>query len=509
MRRSRAALSLFLGALAAALQTAGLADVPQSLATEPTAACRPVDCYAEAPKMPVVRSVAFAEDWYLDTCRPEYDCYGAHGADCYNGPVAASRHEPVLLDAQPINDYEYGYQWDCECYCDDPCDVYLCTPRVHLEDVSPLAADARHSTGQEDVFRINRENEGLQAASLSEGNYPHDLPAGEMFYVARVAPGRISSSFDADDLYHGCADYGYSDCRSAWYCDEYASDCRQDEPSDLPARETLLHVAQTPAIPSIEGYDDYEYGYDYSQYGPGTEDSYAYDDYSEAYSNEGYTSAASSHPSDLPAGEVLTDDLPPGENVFDDMPPGELTDDLPPAEDAANDLPPGESTDDLPASEFSGYELPAQEVLSADLPAGEDISDLPPAEIDGAMPSHLSREAYRNEYECDYGYHSNYECNDEHSCHGATHAVSQPPIEAATPDDAASSLRPVLRTASWMLNQFAEALLGLSRSVDQIADAAAQEPSVEEATQVSPPEMDYPWPTILGRQPNRDIHPGL
>src|SRR5688500_6794617 len=100
MRRSRAALTLFLGAMAAALQTAGLAEVQQGSSVEPAAKPQPINCYADAPHTPVVRPVAFAEDWYLDTCHPGYECYGAHGNDCYLGPVAQKAgHEPELLDA--------------------------------------------------------------------------------------------------------------------------------------------------------------------------------------------------------------------------------------------------------------------------------------------------------------------------------------------------------------------------------------------------------------------------
>src|SRR5688500_10626667 len=118
MRRSRAALTLFLGALAAALQTAGLAEV-QGPAAKTAAPQKPINCYADAPQTPTVRPVAFAEDWYLDACHPGYECYGAHGGDCYQGPIASQSHQPVLLDAQPIDEYEYAYEWECEAYCHD------------------------------------------------------------------------------------------------------------------------------------------------------------------------------------------------------------------------------------------------------------------------------------------------------------------------------------------------------------------------------------------------------
>jgi hypothetical protein len=69
------------------------------------------------------------------------------------------------------------------------------------------------------------------------------------------------------------------------------------------------------------------------------------------------------------------------------------------------------------------------------------------------------------------------------------------------------SLRPVLRTASWFLGQMGEALVSMSKSVEEMAQPLDE--TVNEAVEVSPPEMDYPWPAIIGRQPNRDIHPGL
>src|SRR5687767_7698298 len=144
MRRSRAALTLFLGALAAALQTAGLAEVQQEQAAKPVAKREPINCYADAPGAPAVRPVAFAEDWYLDGSSG-YECFGPHGVDCYNGPVVhQAQHEPVLLDAQPIDEYEYAYEWECEACCDEDCYAYLASPRVHLEDLSHLAADPRH-----------------------------------------------------------------------------------------------------------------------------------------------------------------------------------------------------------------------------------------------------------------------------------------------------------------------------------------------------------------------------
>jgi hypothetical protein len=412
------------------------------------------------------------------------------------------------------------------------------------------------------VLRLNRENEGLQAAALSTGDHPHDLPAGESFYITRIASLRVGSSFDE------------ADCYGAWDCDEYSHyddepACTLDEPEDLPPGETELHVAGKASREHYYNYDyESEYGYDYAAYG---DESYAYDDYIETYAEPAraaepaFTAATGVEPADLPAGEQVSvdlpetddpgaeehrynayrynddydydysylydeyaepyasnasqpaftggsgvepDDLPAGEQVGVDLPAAEvLTDDLPIGEDLHDDLPPAEPADaDLPESEFGGDDVPAHEVISNDLPAGEDISDLPPAEVEG--PANLSRSAYRNDYEYEYDYNYQCDCNYDVESYGDYASKSATPVTADYSGASAAdleSLRPVLRTASWMLNQVGEALLGLSRSMSDMAEAG--EP-VSEATLV-PPELDYPWPTILGRQPNRDIHPGL
>src|SRR5262245_50157372 len=178
MRRSRAALTLFLGSLAMALQSVGFVSVQPGMATEPvTRLCctkgAPVDCYAGAPD-------SFDEEWYLETCKPDYECYGCGGADCLH---ETSAKPAVKTSGRPVNDY--CCEWECEIGCEGEHQVVA--PRVHLEDISYLAFDLRHSSGQEEVVRMNRENEGLQAASLSTGDLPRDLPAGEAFYVWHIA----------------------------------------------------------------------------------------------------------------------------------------------------------------------------------------------------------------------------------------------------------------------------------------------------------------------------------
>lgn len=547
MRRSRAALSLFLGALAAALQTAGRADVPPARVSEPVAVHRPVDCYADAPHGLKVRPVAFAEDWYLDHGQPD----GCYGDDCYQGsPSSAADHEPTLYDAYPIDEYQYGHEPDGGDACDagdnydysdcDYCDSYLACPQVHLEDLSHLATDPRHSVGRDEALRLNRENEGLQAASLSTGHHPHDLPAGETFYVARLSIGRTGSSFDENDQPSSVSDYDYSDCYAAGHDSDVAVSCPEDEPVDLPVDESDIHMVQQPAlVVTLPAHsDEYEYGYDDADYNSGDDDEacddeacnnepcdneacdnepcddeacgddynygddYTYDEYAEPYAD---MASPQTQPAPLPVviedggefysdpeSEDVADDLPSGEYIFDDLPPGEMLDDMPPAEPAANDLPEGG---------LDGYDYPSHEVISSDLPAAEEVNDLPPGEEPSAQPA--ARDAYRNEYEYEYDY--NYQCDcDEYlppHCKPAENAdCSAKPVDA-------NSLRPVLRTASWVLNQMGEALVGLSKSVDQLANPL--EETVDEATLATPPEMDYPWPTILGRQPNRDIHPGL
>src|SRR5688572_21075952 len=126
MRRSRTALTLFLSALAASLQFAGWANVQTGLAIEPptTRLCsNPLsDCFAGGPG--VHRAAAgLGQCWALDTCHPDYDCYGDYGADCYHGPLhpVVSR-EPVLRDAEPIDEYVYGCESDWDC---DECDGYV------------------------------------------------------------------------------------------------------------------------------------------------------------------------------------------------------------------------------------------------------------------------------------------------------------------------------------------------------------------------------------------------
>ena len=177
-------------------------------------------------------------------------------------------------------------------------------------------------------------------------------------------------------------------------------------------------------------------------------------------------------------------------------------------------MPEGEDSFDLPAGEVSIYvlpeaqdgdaEVPGHEVIAADLPEGEDISDLPPAEPLHGGESSLSRDDYRNDYE--YGYDYSYQCDcDEYQCYGdrgmmVSSRTAQPVVYDGR------TLRPVLRTASWMLSQMADALSGLSQSMQQIA--AEQQPE-EDSSVFAPPEMDYPWPTILGRKPDRNAMPGL
>ncbi len=454
MRRSRAALTLFLGALATALQSAGFVGVQPGLATEPLPVrlcCAPgsiVDCYAGAPG-------GFADDWYLDTYDRGYQCDARHGANCYDGKGSSA-------SPSALNEYDYGCDWDCGLGRGG--ERPLAGPRIHLEDISHLASDSRHSTGQEDVLRINRENEGLQAASLSTGDHPRDLPRGEAYYFSSVS-SRTSSGFDYDDVYHGNA--GYSDCYGAW--DAHYEGCEPEEPSDLPPGETVLHVARQPAY--SDDYD-YDYAYDY-----GDDDAYVYDEYGTPYAANArpvfhsFVAGTSLEPGDLPPGEQFVGDLPPGET---------LTDDLPPGEDIVDDMPPGESFDDLPPAE-TGSTAPAWNTHGT-----------------GSYDYH-----YENDY--DYGCGGEYDVH-SYGDYGDCDAWHN---RSAAQKATGTSLRPLLRTASWVLSHMAEALLGLSKSCDQLADATAEEKPVQDAVQMVPLELDYPWPTIIGRQPQRNQSPGL
>lgn len=500
MRRSRTALTLFLSALAASLQFAGWANVQTGMAIEPptTRLCShptSFDCFAGAPG--VHRAAAgLGSCWAMDTCHPDYDCYGDYGADCYHGPLHSTvTREPVLRDAEPIEEYVYGdqgpsltpagceSQWDC-----DECDGYVAHPVIHKENLSDLAADPRHSTGQHDLMDLNAQNDGL---SPSYDDCACDLPADESCELShRLQCTQSYGCYEDGELYdddhYSCSDwYGGTGCRT----------CHPlHEPSDLPVAETELHVAK-PA-PAKYGYeydygDDYGDGYNYSSrsYSYGDyESDYAYDDYSAPYASRAYvapafTNGAMIEPADLPVGEHYLGDLPPGEELTDDLPAGEdIEDDLPPGE-LTDDLPPAEPANDLPPAELQGEDGLNEDWFCSDLPPCEDISDLPPGEFCTSHPASLSRTEYRNEYEsrysnwstCEYNGEYNVECygdyGDYSHCDGVCHSASVHSVAtdySAQAEAAGSSLRPLLRTASWLLNEMGEALKGLSQSCDQI-----------------------------------------
>jgi hypothetical protein len=211
-------------------------------------------------------------------------------------------------------------------------------------------------------------------------------------------------------------------------------------------------VARQPAA-----YDnDYDYEYDYS-YDYSDEDGYVYDAYSTPYA----ANARAALPSFMAASLVEPHDLPLGEQFIGDLPPGE--------------------------------------VLYDDLPAGEDIvDDMPPPETGATAPAVndgiYGRYTPDYDHGCDYDYDYNVQSYGDYPCR-------------ASQADAGQSLRPLLRTASWLLNHMGEMLMGLSKSCEQMADAAVE--PADDSVRILPPTTDYPWPTIIGRQPRRNQTPGL
>ena len=540
MKRSRAALTFFLGSFAVALQTVGFANAARG----PAAACPPVhrvcrtpyagDCFAGAPTLassPV--SAAPVEEPQADACHPDRlagDLDGS-GYDCFGNPgsILVSRREQVAL---PIDEYTYGPQvveaddrYDvCEDECFDDtdytCGDYDCyldhcglarQPKIHREDISHLAADPRHSTGSQQALAINDRNDGLLDSTPGEVSLAADLPPAEHLI---------------DDLPVG-----------------------EDLAGDLPPGEHLVGVLPPGEILSPLGGSDRvaaRHDYDAELNDSSDDDVYGYDAYGyehpswEEEATPGADATAFGAPGlDADETELEAAGLPPAEYPIDDMPAGEHLEAIDADRQAAgfdadyNVESYGDYADREPAYGEDGAtrdEAYGDEEESA--AAGDNGYENGGYQNGGYQYGDYDY-GYENEYEDAYGsrYEDDYRdtadfsdvdelgggidgdnwnadglCEESFDCglsplSAGDAAGAEYAMAAAT----RQSLRPVLASTSWFLGQLGEALLSLSKSVAELAEPTAtadHEVGSELAPELLPPtDMGWPWPDTIGRQP--------
>jgi hypothetical protein len=553
MKRSRVALSLFMGTFALALQTVGLANGPLE---GPEGPVRRASACPWEPIGQEFAGVPYRSD-YPNLPADEYECADDDWCSKEQAPFRAAPVAtcPMLIEAsqqpaQPIHEYEYGalaadvpcdvsYRYEDHCganyfhtYCDDSfddysygdCDPYdychegYCRASCHAE--AAAAATAGYDAGLETAWRINLENEGLSAAAMSTGSPSRDLPPGE----SRFAEAGDDADLFGYDYQYECLYGAHSDdlppaepAEGRWaFADEddynYAESAYQHA-DDLPPAEPLDNPASLTAASPKPSYS-YDNGY-------GDEDEYGYSEY-------GYDEpwAADAHPHDLPPADSSIGAAAPRPTYADDAFADEYGYGYAwDGHDAhPHDLPPADSIGTA-TSKPSHYDYDDADEYGYDYAWDGDDGhphDLPPADASVGVTSPVQTHGdyeYCPDYE-NYVYGESGYGEDGHALDlpqaedFAGHAGHDPyakggfdgcpqyrrnedshytgPVTDAEADAAGSVVRPLLRSAAWALSEMSDALLDLSRSLDAMA-----EPSVAEQAPAPP----MPWPSILSRQP--------
>lgn len=419
-------------------------------------------------------------------------------------------------------------------------------------DFDSAVEDHRAHTSHEEEHHCTRAPgclwSGSRHSSLAVAigdDVPFDLPPAEAAPVA-TAPVAVQSSSDYG--YDSYDDYNYEYGGEGYRSDYSASDYGYDE-----------EPGTTESSPATAGADHANFGADYWN----DESAFQVNDLPPGEALDDDLPPAESHADDFPPAESIEDDFPPAESIDDDLPPAEaVSDDLPPAEAVIeDDLPAGNDSpaaspraevypDDFYEGEFysnhsdcdalhrNHANVECHEVQPAVKPQSEvydsgyeDDSNYEYNYDDSNYNEGSSDESNSdegnsdegNDYSDDYGYrdeveyksYTDYRASDDLGSAGmsddeASWGVGQSDDESfyaeapyAAPADT-DVLRPLLRSASWLLGQMGQTLLDLSKSVEDLAAPAPASETVEADPVQTEPETYSPWPSTIGRQPGVD-----